>query len=395
LRRGAALSLLAFVALAAPAYADLSLRASARVPGRIALRVHAAPGTQVEVKDGLTGATRSFTPSREETVLRRFAVWSCAGAARSFTAVQGGVSAAAQVRTPTCARRLALGGPRSLRAPRRGVLVLRDRWRIGGVAARFCVRPPGAGRHCSHVRLRAGQQAAELALSALRPGAYRLFAVNRFQRLHGTLRAQPPGGHLRLLATGDSMIQIVDSFLAQRLPPVAVRSDARISTGISKPALLDWNRHSRAQVTRIRPDLTVVFLGANDGFPLAGRDCCGLPWIAEYARRAREMMRTYARGGRGRVYWLLLPAPRSGFFKQVYPAVNTALRQAAAGLEDDVRIVELDRVFTPRGRYRASMRVGGKRVRVRQRDGIHLSTAGAALAAELVAQAVRQDRMLP
>ncbi|MEA2418902.1 MAG: hypothetical protein QOE60_1108, partial [Thermoleophilaceae bacterium] len=44
-------------------------------------------------------------------------------------------------------------------------------------------------------------------------------------------------------------------------------------------------------------------------------------------------MRRYARGGRGRVYWLLLPAPRDGFFRETFPAVNTALRQAAAGLE--------------------------------------------------------------
>ena len=37
----------------------------------------------------------------------------------------------------------------------------------------------------------------------------------------------------------------------------------------------------------MRPDVTVVFLGANDGFPFgAGAPCCGAPWVAEYARRA-------------------------------------------------------------------------------------------------------------
>jgi hypothetical protein len=140
--------------------------------------------------------------------------------------------------------------------------------------------------------------------------------------------------------------------------------------------------------------VTVVFLGANDGFRMAGADCCGLPWITEYARRAREMMRSYARGGRGRVYWLLLPAPRDGFFRETFPAVNAALRQAAAGLEDDVRLIELDEVFTPGGRYRKSMKVGGKRVTVRQSDGVHLNATGAALAARLVISALRHDRML-
>jgi hypothetical protein len=117
-------------------------------------------------------------------------------------------------------------------------------------------------------------------------------------------------------------------------------------------------------------------------------------WIAEYARRAREMMRVYARAGRARVYWLLLPAPREGFFRETFPAVNAGLRLAAQGLEDDVRLIQLDRVFTPGGRYRASMKIDGRRVRVRQSDGIHLNTAGAALAAKLVVTALRQDRML-
>ena len=42
------------------------------------------------------------------------------------------------------------------------------------------------------------------------------------------------------------------------------------------------------------------------------------------------MMRAYARGGRGRVYWLLLPAPRDGFFRETFPAVNAALRAGGA-----------------------------------------------------------------
>jgi hypothetical protein len=168
-----------------------------------------------------------------------------------------------------------------------------------------------------------------------------------------------------------------------------------VATGISKPGLLDWQAHAREQASGVRPDVTVMFIGANDGFPIAGADCCGQPWIARYAVRARRMMRAYGRGGRGRVYWLLLPAPRGGFFREIFPAVNAAVRSAARGLEDDVRVVDLARVFTPGGRYRDSMTIGGRTVRVRQRDGIHLNTTGASLAATIVIRALRRDRMLP
>jgi hypothetical protein len=271
---------------------------------------------------------------------------------------------------------------------------LRDRWRLGDFAVRFCVRAPGEGEHCRAVQMRPGPRERTVHFRAARPGGYVVSAEMPYQRVRRTLRANPPSGHLRILATGDSMIQIIDSFIREGSRPAVVRSDARVSTGISKPSLLDWRAHAREQAAGIQPDATVVFLGANDGFPMAGADCCGIPWIAEYARRAREMMRTYSRGGRGRVYWLLLPAPRDGFFRETFPAVNAGLRQAAQGLADDVRLIELDEVFTPGGRYRSSMKIGGRRVRVRQGDGVHLNTTGAALAARVVVAALRHDRML-
>jgi hypothetical protein len=41
------------------------------------------------------------------------------------------------------------------------------------------------------------------------------------------------------------------------------------------------------------------------------------------------------------------------------------------------------------------MRIGRRNVRVRQRDGVHLSVAGAALAARIVIRTLRAERVLP
>jgi lysophospholipase L1-like esterase len=399
-RRAAALPLTLGLLLAiAPAADALSLRASSPEPGRIALRVVSTPGAALTVTDELTGAQRALTGTQKPIVLRRFATWSCDSTIRRFSVRQdypdgSNVVTGDEVQTPSCAHRLVLEGAGRVRAARTAVLRLRDRWRLGDWGARLCVTPPGAHVRCRKGSLGPGQHKRALRVRVLRAGSYRVTATNRYQRLRRTLRARPPGGRLQILATGDSMIQIVDSFMRERARPARLRSDARVSTGISKPSLLDWRKHAREQVAGIRPDVIVMFLGANDGFPMAGADCCGMPWIAEYARRAREMMRTYARGGRARVYWLLLPAARGGVFRETFPAVNAALRLAADGLEDDVRLIELDEVFTPGGRYRKSMKIGGKRVRVRQSDGVHLNTTGAELAARLVVEAIRRDRML-
>jgi len=210
-------------------------------------------------------------------------------------------------------------------------------------------------------------------------------------------------GHLRMLATGDSMIQIVDGLLKQRLErrrATSVRSDARISTGISKPTALNWVRKAREQARSVHPDVTAIFLGANDGFPMrtlsgASVACCGAGWVAEYARRVEAMMRSYLRGGRSLVYWLTLPTPRRGDFARVYRAVNKAIRRAGKRVGGGARVIDLVPVFTPGGRFRQHVTFRGRTVNARQDDGIHLSVAGASIAATLLIDRLRADRALP
>lgn len=204
----------------------------------------------------------------------------------------------------------------------------------------------------------------------------------------------------RILATGDSMIQVVDGFLAQKVKRerFRVRSDAHIGTGISKPFLLDWPRHAARLARRYRPTASVVFLGANDGFPLRWdgkrRQCCGRAWRKAYAARAQRTMRSLERGGAARVYWLTLPAPRPRMWRRVYASVNLALRTAARReRRNGVRLVDLARVFTPSGRFQQTIARGGRRISVRQPDGIHLNVAGARIAARVVVRRMRADKL--
>jgi lysophospholipase L1-like esterase len=397
-RRTPALALATVAALAAPVPTvgddALSLRADAQETGWIRLHLHAEPGVEVVVQEQ-GEAERRIVPAATDTTLRRFASWRCDRRERTFVARQIGSDGVqredpAVVQTASCGHRLALSAPRRVRAGRPLLVRIRDRWRLGDLAASVCTRAPGEQSRCRTRRPRAFRY------RALRAGRHRISLRTPWQRARRTVHAAGPGGRLTVLATGDSMIQIIDSYLKQRIGSsrTRVRSDAHIATGLSKPSLLDWQAYARHQARAARPDVTVMFIGANDGFPMGDADCCGQAWVAEYGRRARRMMRSYARGGRGRVYWLLLPAPRGGFFREVFPAVNAGLRRAAHGLEDDVELIDLPRVFTPGGRYRDAMKLGGKLVRVRQSDGIHLNTAGASLAASIVIRALRRDRML-
>lgn len=294
---------------------------------------------------------------------------------------------------------LRLAAPTDGRAGRPLELVVRRERAAGEYEAELCTAPPADGWSCRAVTLAAGTARIAPDVRVAAPGRWLFELRNGPQRIERSVRVRPRGGRLRVLATGDSMIQIVDGFLGDGLGRRAtLRSDARISTGISKPSMLDWIAKARSQARELRPDATVVYLGANDGFAMptpSGEtaSCCGEGWVAEYARRAARMMRSYARGAAGRVYWLTLPAPRGGPFRAVYGPVNAAIRRAARRTAG-ARVVPIDRILTPGFRYRDSMIRDGRTVRVRQSDGVHLSVAGASIVAAEVVSLLRRDRLL-
>ena len=200
-----------------------------------------------------------------------------------------------------------------------------------------------------------------------------------------------------VLITGDSMSMPLDAEVARDLAgtDVQVERDPRVGTGISITGIVDWGRLSARQVEEHTPEAVVMFLGANEGFPLkiAGREveCCGPEWAAAYATRARTMMNTFRQEGAARVYWLTLPAPRDPDRQRISRAVNLAVTQAAQPYLAQVRILDMAELFSPGFEFRDSMEIDGEEQLVRDADGIHLNQAGADLASQKVLDALRAD----
>ncbi|MDA0183387.1 GDSL-type esterase/lipase family protein [Solirubrobacter phytolaccae] len=214
-----------------------------------------------------------------------------------------------------------------------------------------------------------------------------------------TIGAAPPQKErLRtLLVTGDSMAQPLDAKLATALSDkgVKVERDVRLGTGISKSFLLDWGELSTQQVKRRTPDAVVVFIGANEGFPIetgAGQEveCCSAEWAALYANRARRMADTYRQAGNARVYWITIPTARDADRAKINRVVNAAVKVAAQPWASQVRILDTVPMFAPRG-YEDAITIDGRRRIVRNADGIHLNDEGAGLLAETVLARLGQD----
>src|SRR5262249_10921345 len=158
---------------------------------------------------------------------------------------------------------------------------------------------------------------------------------------------------------------------------------------------VDWGKLSVTQVRKHRPDAVVMFIGANEGWPMAGPrgrqvQCCSAQWAAIYAQRVRIMANTYRRNGAARVYWVTLPLPREPARQQIAKVVNAAISVAVQPWADQIRTINTVPVFTPKG-YRDAMTINGKQTIVRQADGIHLNNAGSSLLADIVVSKLKND----
>ncbi|MDX6698162.1 MAG: uncharacterized protein QOE65_1559 [Solirubrobacteraceae bacterium] len=205
----------------------------------------------------------------------------------------------------------------------------------------------------------------------------------------------------KLLVTGDSMSMPLDSVLAKRLvdKQVDVVRDAHLGSGISTTLVVDWGKLSRAQIKKHHPDAVVIFIGANDGFPIpgAGGDdvgCCSADWAALYANRVRQVANAYRQGGDARVYWITLPTPRNSARRKIARVINAAIAVGAQPWASQVHVIDTVPIFTPGDAYRDAMTVDGKDTIVRQADGIHLNDAGSTLLATEVLRAIEGDFVL-
>jgi uncharacterized protein len=204
----------------------------------------------------------------------------------------------------------------------------------------------------------------------------------------------------RLLVTGDSLSTPLDIEIARKLADqgagVQVTRDPHLATGISNTGLVDWGELSAGQAANDDPDAVVLFIGANEGYPMPGDNgaqvsCCGADWEAIFRSRVSQMMDNYLEGGVERIYWLTVPTQRDPARKPIADAVNRAIAEAAADHGDSVRVIDLVPTFTPGDSYRDSIEIDGEDTIVRESDGIHLNEEGSSVAADLVLEAIDQD----
>ncbi|MEO0619628.1 MAG: DUF459 domain-containing protein [Pseudomonadota bacterium] len=201
----------------------------------------------------------------------------------------------------------------------------------------------------------------------------------------------------RLVVIGDSVgANLADGlkWAFRRSKIIKVSKRTKAGTGLARPDVYNWPRALRRVVRRERPDILVLLIGGNDRQDMRhkGRryERFSKPWSREYVRRLERFADQLEESG-AQIFWIGLPNVRSARMTRDYHRFNAWVRKAARARGQ--RFIPIRHLFeTNGGGYSAYGRsVRGKRVRLRSRDGIHMSRHGSYLMGRYVAQEIMSD----
>jgi uncharacterized protein len=159
----------------------------------------------------------------------------------------------------------------------------------------------------------------------------------------------------------------------------------RSGTGLARPDVFDWMAEYPAMIGSNRPDAVIVAIGANDGQGFVedgkvlafGTDA----WVSAYQRRIAAFLDLLTGDG-AHVLWVGLPPMKSGQYNAKAAEINRIAYTVVSQYPQAAWWNPQSLVGDETGAYREfETTPDGRTTRLRQADGIHLSSEGAALLA--------------
>lgn len=190
----------------------------------------------------------------------------------------------------------------------------------------------------------------------------------------------------QILLLGDSLMRVGVGPVLQRsmrrLYGASVDMRARSATGLTRDDVYDWPAAVASLVQDKTYDRAIVFIGANDcqNLSVGGKTMrFGSPeWQEAYRKRVRTMMTTLC-AKVGDVLWLGLPPMRNAKFNRRIAALD-------AIVEPEIKASACGKYVPTRpllggdgGIYVTSRKIRGRRVMLREPDGVHITQNGGEL----------------
>lgn len=179
----------------------------------------------------------------------------------------------------------------------------------------------------------------------------------------------------------------------EKRPGVEVQSKTSLGSGLARLDAFDWMSEIDTIVREFDPEASVVWFGTNDRQPMQTEsgtvNISDAEWETEYARRVALVMDKLTAKENAKVYWLELPVMRDDSITEKVDFIN---RIAKVEAEKRPRVIffETRGILGRRPDTYSPYIIGpnGQMTDLRDRDGVHLSRAGADRIAEAIDKAL-------
>ena len=189
-----------------------------------------------------------------------------------------------------------------------------------------------------------------------------------------------------VLITGDSMMQYIGMIANQNYPKLGLKvfDLSKQSTGLLYKKSHNWAQVIKDTLTQNQSiKLLVMLIGANDpwGRSINGKfyELNSSEWREFYARRVDEIYKI-AKASDVKVLWLSLPCMQKTDYAKKIELLNEIYKSVSE--QNGQFFINTSEYLCQNDEYKTHIDIAGKRSKIRQDDGIHISKIGSQILAD-------------
>ena len=189
-----------------------------------------------------------------------------------------------------------------------------------------------------------------------------------------------------VLITGDSMMQYIGMIASQNYPKLGLKvlDLSKQSTGLLYKKSHNWAQVIKDTLTQNQDiKLLVMLIGANDpwGRSINGKfyELNSSEWREFYARRVDEIYKI-AKASNVKVLWLSLPCMQKTDYAKKIELLNEIYKDVSE--QNGQIFINTSEYLCQNDNFLTHLNIDGKRSKIRQDDGIHISKAGSQILAD-------------
>ena len=196
-----------------------------------------------------------------------------------------------------------------------------------------------------------------------------------------------------VLITGDSMMQYIGMIASQNYPKLGLKvlDLSKQSTGLLYKKSHNWAqviKDTLAQNKDIK--LLVMLIGANDpwGRSINGKfyELNSSEWREFYARRVDEIYKI-AKASNVKVLWLSLPCMQKTDYAKKIELLNEIYKSVSE--QNGQFFINTSEYLCQNDNFLTHLNINGKRSKIRQDDGIHISKIGSQILADEILKRIK------